>query len=306
MVVRRNGLKKNGNYTQSPRYEFHSLADSRAFAFYDFSVTGNPFGWHYHPELELIYWPTARGIRMAGDSIEDFENGDFCLIGSNLPHTWSINATPAHPERNIQIQFPPDCLGQPFMALEEMRAVRQLIEKARQGLKVLGNSRRVLGEELLRISDEKPRPAKRFCRILEILVDLAESPDVQPLASAVAVPSVNPRIDGAIGKVLAFVRANVDADAPQTKAAALLGMSPAAFSRFFKRHVGNTYVGFVSQFRIGRACMALQKTDRTIAEIAYDVGFENLSHFNKRFRKYKRMSPSQYRRRVQNEFANTH
>jgi AraC-like DNA-binding protein len=290
---------KQGVIGKSPRFETHSLADSRAFAFYDFTVKNNVFSWHYHPELELIYWPTARGIRMAGDSIEDFENGDFCLIGSNLPHAWSISATPAHPERNIQVQFPPDCLGSPLMALEEMRALRKLIEKSRQGLKIIGNGRRVLGGELLRIAAEKPRLAKRFCRILDILMELAESPDIQPLASSVAVPSVNPRIDQAVGKVLAFIQTNLDGDVPQTRAAALLGMSPAAFSRFFKRHVGNTYVGFINQLRIGRACMALQKTDRTIAEIAYDGGFENLSHFNKQFRRYKRLSPSQYRKRIQ-------
>ena len=297
-----NYRKKQAVHERNPHFESHSLADSRAFAFYDVSSISNPFRWHYHPELELIYWPNARGIRMVGDSIEDFEGGDFCLIGSNVPHTWSVGATPKCPERNIQIQFPENCLGQSFLELEEMKSVQQLIKKARRGLKVVGASRRVLGEKLIRIAEEKLKPAKRFCRILELLVDLAESKDVQLLASDVAASDANPRIDKAIDKVLAFVQEHIETGVPQTKAAALLGMSPAAFSRFFKRHVGNTYVGCVNQIRIGRACMALQKTDRTVAEIAYDMGFENLSHFNKQFRKYKKISPSQYRRRMRSVF----
>jgi AraC-like DNA-binding protein len=301
--MRQNSCKRKGAPAPAPQYEPHPLANSRAFAFYDFTAAANPFGWHYHPEIELIYWTTARGVRMAGDSIENFENGDLCLIGSNLPHTWSVHILPDRPERNIQVQFLPDCLGRETMGLAEMRPLVQLFEKSRQGLKITGSMRQGLAERLMRIATDKPNPAKRFCLILELLVDLAESADLHPLASSAAIPFFNPRIDRLVSRVLEFVLANLDGDASQAKAAALLGMSPAAFSRFFRRYVGKTYIGCVNEIRIGRACTALAQTDHTVAAIAYDAGFQNLSHFNAQFRKYKRTSPLLYRRLVQRQFV---
>ncbi|MDD2709658.1 MAG: AraC family transcriptional regulator [Verrucomicrobiae bacterium] len=286
----------------APRYEAHPLADSHAFAFYERTTTNTSFDWHYHPELELIYWPTAQGIRMAGDSIESFKDGDLCLMGSNLPHTWSIHIRENKPERNIQVQFLPNCLGRECLGLSEMRAFGQLMEKARQGLKITGQTRQMLAEGLLRLSKDKPRPSKRFCAILEMLMDLAESRDCQPLAADIAIPSISPRVDKAVNKVLSFIQAHIETHVPQTKVAALLGMSPAAFSRFFRCHFGKTYVGFINRIRIGRACAALMQTGQTVAEIAYGSGFENLSHFNEQFRKYKCMSPIEYRQMVQEQF----
>ena len=74
-----------------------------------------------------------------------------------------------------------------------------------------------------------------------------------------------------------------------------MSMSPSAFSRYFKRVMGKTFSRFVNELRIGQACRALLETDRPIAEIAYDCGFNNLSNFNRRFRELRGVSPRQFR-----------
>ena len=188
------------------------------------------------------------------------------------------------------------------MGLIEMRTLSRLIEKARQGLKITGPTRQRLAKTLLRIAAEKPKPNRRFCEILGLLMDLAESRDLEPLATTATIASINPRVDGAISKILNFIQSQIDGDVTQAKAAALLRMSPAAFSRFFRSHFGKTYIGFVNEIRISHACTLLLQTDQTVAEIAYNAGFENLSNFNKQFRKYKHQSPSRYRRLVRNQF----
>lgn len=290
---------RQGVRLPAPHYETHQWADSSAFAFYDKYDTSNPFRWHYHPELELIYWPTASGMRMAGDSIENFDNGDLCLIGSNLPHTWYLDIHPDRPERNIQIQFPPDCLGQQVMNLPEFRPLKSMITQALHGLVITGPTRERVARELLLISANPTTLARRFCRIFQLLVDIAESNEFRPLATSVVIPSINSRVEIAVAKVLAFVNANIDADASQAKAADLVNMSPAAFSRFFRKHFAKTYVRFVIEMRISRACTALLQTDQSISEIAYNTGFESLSHFNEQFRKLKGMSPKKYRLLIQ-------
>lgn len=47
--------------------------------------------WHYHPELELIYFSAGTGTQFVGDSIQRFQAGDMLLIGADLPHFWSFD-----------------------------------------------------------------------------------------------------------------------------------------------------------------------------------------------------------------------
>ena len=79
-------------------------------------------------------------------------------------------------------------------------------------------------------------------------------------------------------------------------AAAIAGMSTTAFCRFFKRSTGKTFVDFVGELRIGHACRLLIESDLTIAEICYDVGFNNVSNFNRRFSERHNTSPKTYRK----------
>lgn len=294
-------IKKRRPAPSVPRFETHPLAESRVFAFYAGYGNRNPFRWHYHAELELILWTTARGIRFVGDSIENIDRGDLCLVGPNLPHTWSIDFKPGQTEYNIQVQFLPGCLGKELMASEELRPLGRLVQRAQRGLKITGATRPQVSETLLGIARKKPSPGIRFGTILRMLMELAESRHLVPLASTAAGTSISPRVDRSITKVLDFIQSRLDEGVPQSEAAALLRMSPAAFSRFFRRHLGRTYIGFVNEIRIGKACMALLQTDQTISEVAYASGYQNLSHFNEQFHRYKRMTPTQYRELVRKE-----
>jgi AraC-like DNA-binding protein len=73
-------------------------------------------------------------------------------------------------------------------------------------------------------------------------------------------------------------------------------LSPAAFSRFFRRMTGRTFVGWVNEVRIGHACRLLVQTDRPVLAIALDSGFGNLSNFNRTFRRLRGCAPRVWRR----------
>jgi AraC-like DNA-binding protein len=85
--------------------------------------------------------------------------------------------------------------------------------------------------------------------------------------------------------------------------AAQLGMSESRFSRFFRRATGNTFVDFVNRVRINRACQLLMESDRYITHICYEVGFNNVANFNRRFLEIKGMTPSEFRRQAENRFG---
>jgi AraC-like DNA-binding protein len=82
-----------------------------------------------------------------------------------------------------------------------------------------------------------------------------------------------------------------------------LGMSESRFSRLFRRATGNTFVDFVNHVRINRACQLLMESDRYITHICYEVGFNNVANFNRRFLEIKGMTPRDFRRQALNRFG---
>ena len=80
--------------------------------------------------------------------------------------------------------------------------------------------------------------------------------------------------------------------------AALVGMSEDYFSRFFRKATGNRFTDFINRIRISKACDLLSRTDMQVTTICYDVGFNNVANFNRRFYQYKNMTPSTYRKQT--------
>jgi len=179
-----------------PRMQDRSLTDVYTFSFYDFADTPSPdtLDWHYHTALELILWPTVGGVRMVGDSISHFHRGDLCLIGSGTPHAFAVDTRIAGSARNIQVLFSPDCLGQHFLALPEMQSLKNLFERAGQGLVFHGKARQAAAERLQAIADEKSSAAQRFLRILSVLIDLANSRRIEALTTMRTAPPTDPRL----------------------------------------------------------------------------------------------------------------
>ena len=75
-----------------------------------------------------------------------------------------------------------------------------------------------------------------------------------------------------------------------------MSMSPSAFSRFFKRAAGIGFSDFVRRLRIGRAKRLLATTDRAVARIREECGYDNASNFNRRFLDETGTTPSTYRK----------
>ena len=136
----------------------------------------------------------------------------------------------------------------------------------------------------------------RLLALLGILQELARSREARPLASAGFVPSLRKADVERIDRVLSFLSERFDGDVSLPETARAAHLSVPAFSRFFKRRTGRTFVGYVTELRLGRACRLLIETDRAVSDIAYSSGFNNLSNFNRRFLEARRMSPRDYRR----------
>jgi AraC-like DNA-binding protein len=257
------------------------------------SIPRFPFRWHFHPEVELTLITAGRGLRFVGDSVEEFGEGDLCLLGAGCPHTWYSDPRLPGPVRSLVVQFDPGLFGPALLAAPELHGVGALLERARRGLCVGGATRgRVAGlvEELCRAPAGS---SARLLGLLAALAALAEGGECRELASGVR--PLDAQAQRRLGDLFAHLHER-HGEVGQRAAAQRLGMGPAAFSRFFRRAVGKTFVAYRNDLRIGIACRALLEDDQPITAVALHAGFANLANFNRRFRASKGMTPRDFRR----------
>lgn len=247
--------------------------------------------WHFHQECELTLLLKGKGLRYVGDSIEQCEDGDLVFLGRNLPHYWWQQKSNPSPLHSISIQFDEKFTCGLF-ELEEARAIRALLVRARRGLLVEGHLKAQLAENLFRM--KSACGWRRICLLLESLGHLADEPS-RLLASDSYARDFETHNGKRLRAVCQYINESFSGVISQRHAASLAGFSPAAFSRFFHKRMGKTFEAYVTEVRIGHACRGLAHSDNPITTVAFEVGFNNLSNFNRHFRHLKGLSPREYR-----------
>jgi AraC-like DNA-binding protein len=261
--------------------------------------------WHYHDEYELHLITATSGKVFVGDWIGPFQPGQLVLTGPRLPHNWVSMDLPdgGVALRDLVIQFPHEPLARASETIPELAEVLPLLERARHGIEFFGLSdaaeahwHRVKGARGLR----------RFTAFCDFMSDLAACTDYR-LLSSVKLQSDEAATE--LDQIDAVVSRITDHLSEQHSAAALaaeLGMSESRFSRFFRRATGNTFTDFVNRVRISRACQLLMDTDQQITHICYEVGYNNVANFNRRFLEIRGMTPSEFRRQSLTRFRGAH
>ena len=258
--------------------------------------------WHYHDEYELHLIVATSGKGFVGDWIGQFQPGHLVLTGPRLPHNWISLDVPEGgvPLRDRVIQFHHEPIARACASLPELAEVLPLLERARNGIEFFGISDRARSYfERIKRSRVLERLAV-FCRFM---TDLARCTDYQLLSSA-RLQSFDDDISlEQINSIVNRLTQNIAQAPSMSECAAQLGMTESRFSRFFRRATGNNFIDFVNRVRISRACLLLMESNRYITHICYDVGFNNVANFNRRFLEIKGMTPSEFRRQANSRFG---
>lgn len=246
--------------------------------------------WHYHPETELTLVQHGQGTRFIADHIELFESGDLVLIGSNVPHYWHVRGKSSG--LAIQWHFP---LQHGIWDFSEAAPMRALEEAACRGLHLKGSTAAAVRQHMERIHSLSG--LQRLAGFLTIAATLASAPqcDVRPLAAQPFSLSGTDKQQEAIRRAVSYIIAHFRQTVHLPELLKLTGMSRATFSRQFHLHVGRSFSDFVNQVRLQAVCRALRDTSEPITSIAFENGFNQLSFFNRLFRRVFNMSPSDYR-----------
>ena len=286
-----------------PYFETIQTNSENSFRCFRFSCAcfADDHTWHYHPEFELTYVLRSQGTRFVGDSIEPYRSNDLILLGPNLPHCYhdevQVGSSGVMPEV-IVVQFRPEIFGTDFLGLPEMRPISFLLRASKRGLQVRHATSARVRDLMLNLLQASG--VGRLIGLLEILGSIADHPeDVRALASADyhITNDINELNRQRIEFIHRHVRENLTRDISQAEIASKIGLTPAAFSRFFRKATGQTFVGFVNILRINEVCRRLMDHSECITDIAMSCGYKNLANFNRQFLAVKNMNPTQFRDR---------
>ncbi|MEZ4802581.1 MAG: AraC family transcriptional regulator [Gelidibacter sp.] len=274
-----------------PSLEVLELTNSqKSFNFFKVEVDYlKPF-WHYHPEVELTLIAKGQGTRFVGNSILPFFDYDLVLIGENVPHQWvSVQRDGASNEQAFVFQFPKNI----FKSFEEFVPLQSLFEAAELGLQFTNPSLEII--EIIKGFGESNK-MRQIRLLMEILTLLHEDTHRKTLSTVHYNPyKLKTGQQDKVNATISYILENLEKRLTVQSLAELTHMVPQSFCRWFKKETGNSFVTFLNTSRIENACQLLLTTDLSIQQIAFDSGFESLSHFNRTFKSLKNTNPRTYK-----------
>ncbi|MGE1155177.1 helix-turn-helix domain-containing protein [Pseudomonas kitaguniensis] len=270
----------------------------QSFRWYEHDYPYDLARWNHHPEYEIHLIRQGSGKLLAGDYIGPFTAGHVALIGPGLPHDWMGDVAPGEliAGRDVVLQFDGAALLNLRGSLPELSELKTLFELAQRGIEFTGATAR--DAALLLESIGEAQGLQRLIQFLDLLGRLARAPkrEIRVLASAYYSPSPDARSSERINRAFDYLINELTSDLRLSVIAERVGMSEAGFSRFFKRITGHGFIDLMRKLRIQRACRLLVQTQLSVAEICFEVGYENVSNFNRHFRHEMDQTPSDYRR----------
>lgn len=257
--------------------------------------------WNYHPEYEIHLIRKGSGKFIVGDHIGTFEAGQVVLVGSGLPHDWVSDLEPGEvlQNRDAVIQFDRRWVDQTAALVPEMSEVRDLLDQASRGIEFFGASAHAAAFSIEAMGESTG--VVRLNHLMGLFATLSRAPvnERKYLAEDWFRPQLDGQAEAVVDIVLEYVFSNHAGSVSMAEAASMVGMTEPTFSKYFKRATGQNFSDLVRKLRLAHARRLLERTDKAVSDICYEVGFTNLSNFNRRFLADNGESPRQFRRRVQ-------
>lgn len=252
--------------------------------------------YHFHAEFELLFARGVSGHRIVGDSVDDFKESDLILTGPQLAHGWMFD--PALPQgreraRVDVVTFTRQSLGIELLEKPELSGVARLLSRSERGVAFGRQAVAAVEGDIDALLDLPP--GRRLLSFLLVLDALTTHGELRSIVSDSFVLPRAARDHAAFAAVLAFIHERSADRVTLGQIAEVVHMSVPTFTRFFRRMTGSTFVEYLNEWRVMRACALLRGTRERVVDISVEVGFRNLSHFNRCFLKSRGITPSAYR-----------
>lgn len=275
--------------------EITPLTQNDCFTVFSRTKSEFDFPLHYHDEFELNFICDAKGAkRIIGDHMEVIEDYELVLVGPNLQHGWFTHQTTSRNIKEITIQFHRDLFEDRFLKRNQMSFIRGMFDRSLRGILFSKETTVAIMSRLEGLPHKQGFDS--VLELMSILHDLSVSRNTRILSDAsfrsIETYSYSSR---RIEKIMDHMNKNFDKNVSLSEVAKLASMTEVACSRFFKLRTGQTFIDMLNEIRLGHASRMLIDTTHGITEIAYKCGFNNLSNFNRIFKKKKDCTPKEFR-----------
>ncbi|MDO6518440.1 AraC family transcriptional regulator [Zobellia uliginosa] len=257
--------------------------------------------WHFHKELELIYFIKSSGTRYVGNSIGSFGPGELYLIGSNVPHLFKNHKEYYQDQQEseavnlIVIKFESNFLGREFLDITESQKLKSLFQLADRGIKFSKATTYMVHNLITGLVGDQGLSS--VVGLLKVLDTLSISENYKTLCSEVIANTYNNNEKDRMGKVITFLTENFEKKIELEKVASIAHMTPNAFCRYFKKRTRKSFTQYLNEIRLRNACKLLIEGEMQISTICYQSGFNTLTNFNRQFKALMNITPTEYMHR---------
>jgi AraC-like DNA-binding protein len=274
--------------------EITPLTQSDCFTIFSRVKSEFDFPMHSHEELELNFIMNAKGARrVVGDHIDEIDDMELVLVGANLPHVWQTHKCKSKEIKEITIQFHKDLFDDKFLRRNQLSFIRTMLERSARGILFSKQTIEQIKPRLMILNQKHGFDS--VLELMSILHDLSISRNMHTLSDATfsnAELSYNSR---RIERSIEYMNQNFQKSITLSEVAKLANMTDVSFSRFFRSRTGITFMDSLLEMRLGHASRLLIDTTQSVAEVAYNCGFNNISNFNRLFKKKKGCTPKEFR-----------
>jgi AraC-like DNA-binding protein len=274
--------------------EITPLTPSDCFTIFSRTKQKFDFPLHYHEEYELNLILNAKGAkRVIGGHIDVIDEVELVLIGPNLYHAWFTHQCQSEAITEVTIQFHKDLFDDRFLKRNQLNFVRNMLDHSQRGVLFSTETVALLKDRILSL--DKKSGFDSVLELLSILHDLSVSRNFRTLSD---LSFSNDRFQynsRRIERVFEYMNNHYNRQVTLAEVSKLANMPEASFSRFIKKRTGKTFIDTLNEIRLGHASRLLIDTTNTIAEIAYKCGFNNISNFNRIFKRKKFCIPKEFR-----------
>lgn len=253
------------------------------------------FPLHFHEEYELNLIMNAKGAkRIVGDHIHVIDDLELVLVGPNLPHAWFTHQCTSEAITELTIQWHKDLFDDKLLRRNQLSFIRKMFEQSTRGISF---PKELIQNVLPRILSMSQRNGfDSVMDLINLLHDLSISRNMLVLSDNTFVNNQSFNYNSRrLEKVFEFMNNNYHKEISLKDVANLVSMTEESFSRFIKKRTGNTFINSLNEIRLGHASRMLIDTTHSITEISYQCGFNNISNFNRLFKKKKNCTPKEFR-----------
>ncbi len=252
---------------------------------------------HSHPELELVYIMEGYGKRIIGNKVESFNSGDMVFIGSNVPHIWLSDET-FYKENSILYSksivsyIHPKIFKEVFTHIEELSSIKNMIERASRGIRIIGETRDKIAERLQTCVAKTG--FEKFNEFLTILYLISISEETTHIIDEESASIKNAHSDRLI-EVIKYIKDNFSEPISLKEVSKIACMTEQSFCRYFKNRTQKSFSEYLLNLRMSHACQLLISVDKSISDIAFSCGYRSTSHFCQVFKDEIGVTPHQYK-----------